>query len=161
MLGVHGLDEPADRECRDPGPLDRVGHRPAIEDSTGADEEERLVAAGEPVVGEPEAAGRRRETDLRPAARRLLCVHGHTDEADERRYPGDPRRERLLLVANTVGGVLGLEDRQVAVVERWSGEPLEAGSVGRKAPASDGDAQVGAVGRLGEDLAPVGDVQRN
>src|SRR5439155_17124489 len=76
-------------------------------------------------------------------------------------WPGHPRRERLLLVANTVGGVLGLEDRQVAVVERWSGEPLEAGSVRRKTPASDGDAQAGAVSRLGEDLAPVGDVQRN
>ena len=90
----------------------------------------------------------------------LARVDDQPDEADERPRLRDPRRKRLLPVADALRvDVRGLEDRQVAVREARRRQARQAGAVALACTAADRDRQARPVGELRDDLAPVGDVE--
>ncbi len=106
-------------------------------------------------------AARRRKADphRRRAARK---VDREPDEAHERRGSADVRGERLLPVADPVGvRVRRVEDRQVPAVQPGRRQAGEAGSVALVATPADGERERRAGRPIRDDLAPVGDVQRD
>ncbi len=83
------------------------------------------------------------------------------DEADDRPCAVDPARERLLRVLDAVGVLVrGLDDRQVAVGERRERRARETRAVPLATRAADEDRQARPVDASRDDLAPVGDVER-
>ena len=112
------------------------------------------------VVDEQALGIGRREAHDR-ARLRVGRVDGQMDEADDRPCAGDPARERLLRVPHAVGvRVRGLDDRQVAVGERRERRARETRAVPLATRAADEDREARPVDASRDDLAPVGDVQR-
>ena len=161
---VH-LDRPRPARPVEPGEVDlpRPAHgrdeRVTVEAQVLAEEQARAPPVPQ-LVPDPVQAYRRREADARGAGTGPARVDRQADEADQRASLRDPRRERLLPVADAVGvGIGGLEDRQVALGEARRLEPAQAGAVPLLAARADEDGQLRAVDTPRDDLAPVGHVQ--
>ena len=149
-LGVDGRFASA----RDAVPNDAVDELGAV-----ADDQPRSAPVGQPVRRRVREQLPRHEADGRSRARRAR-VDVELHEADDGACAVGAADERLLPVLDAVRvDVGGLHDRQIALGEPGRMEPLGAGAVPLPAVA-DVERETRAADVARDDLAPVGDVER-
>ena len=165
------LAEPLEPEVDEPL-SGRVVGRLVDRDGRAAERDEPAGVEGGRIA-RLDARPHRALRDARPAAGPLRDELDHgapvrardgsqPDEADQVAGAEAANREGLLPVAGARGvHVPGLEDRQEPVGERRGGQPCQARPVALVPARADEDLHARPLGGLGEDLAAVGDVQRD